>query len=196
THQARYALPVGAAYCLLLLTNIVYNSFGADAGGFEFFLTSPVSFRQIAAAKNLAQLTVLAIDLFILWIGICLVYEPPKLQVIPVPSAWYLLAIPLNLAMGNLRSLYTPKPIDYATFGRQRPSETTILVSLLVQMGSVAIGVIAVFISRLYSNLWTATFGLLALAVPALTGYFVLLWRLDRIVMCRREVLATELCRA
>ena len=196
THQARYALPVGAAYCLLLLTNIVYNSFGADAGGFQFFLTSPVSFRQIAAAKNLAQLTVLAIDLSILWIGICLVYEPPKLQAIALTFAWYLFAIPLNFAIGNLLSLYTPKRIDYATFGRQRPSESTILISLVVQMGSVVLGAAAIYTARMYSNLWIATFSLLALAVPALAGYFVLLWRLDRIVMRRREVLAMELCKA
>ena len=196
THQAGYALPVGAAYCLLLLTNIVYNSFGADASGFQFFLTSPVPFRQIAAAKNLAQLTVLALDISILWIGICLVYEPPKLRVIALTLAWYLFAIPLNLAMGNLLSLYTPKRIDYATFGRQRPSESTILISLLVQMGSVALGAIAVVVARMRSNLWIATVSFLFLALPTVTAYFVLLWRLDRIVMRRREVLATELCRA
>jgi ABC-2 type transport system permease protein len=196
THQAGYALPVGAAYCLLLLTNIVYNSFGADAGGFQFFLSSPVPFRQIAAAKNLAQLTVLAVDLSILWIGICLVYEPPNFRIIALTFAWYLFAIPLNLALGNLLSLYTPKRIDYATFGRQRPSESTILISLLVQMGSVALGGVAIAVARVRSNLWIATVSFLILALPALTVYFVLLWRLDRIVMRRREVLATELCRA
>jgi hypothetical protein len=36
---------------------------------------------------------------------------------------------------------------------------------------------------------------MLVLAVPALAGYFILLWQLDRIVMRRREVLATELCK-
>jgi ABC-2 type transport system permease protein len=195
THQAGYALPVGAAYCLLLLTNIVYNSFGADAAGFQFYLTSPVSFRQIAAAKNLAQLTVLAIDVFILWIGIRVVYQPPALDAIALTVAWYLFAIPLNLAVGNLLSLYSPKKTDFATFGRQRPSETTILMSLLVQMGSIAIGALAIFIAHRYSNLWIATIAILVLAVPALVGYFFLLSRLDRIVLRRREVLATELCR-
>jgi len=196
TRQAGYALPVGAAYCLLLLTNIVYNSFGADAGGFQFFLTSPVPFRQIAAAKNLAQLTVLGLDLSILWIGICLVYEPPKFPAIALTFAWYLFAIPLNLALGNLLSIYTPKRIDYATFGRQRPSESTILISLLVQMGSVALGAAAIAVARMRSNIWIATVSFLFLALPTVTAYFVLLWGLDRIVMRRREVLAAELCRA
>jgi hypothetical protein len=38
--------------CLLVMTNIVYNSFGGDGGGFSLPF-SPISFRQIAAAKNL-----------------------------------------------------------------------------------------------------------------------------------------------
>jgi ABC-2 type transport system permease protein len=196
TQQAGFALPVGAAYCLLLLTNIVYNSFGADGGGIQFFLTSPVSFRKIAGAKNLAHLTILAVDIFILWLGIRVVYQPPAFKVIALTFAWFLFAVPVNLAIGNLLSVYSPKRIDYATFGRQRPSESTIVLSLLVQMGSIGIGALCIFISHLYLNLWIATLALLALAVPALASYFILLSRLDRIVMQRREVLATELCKA
>jgi ABC-2 type transport system permease protein len=196
THQAGYALPVGAAYCLLLLSNVVYNSFGGDGSGIQFFLTSPVSFRKIAAGKNLAHLTILALDVFILWIGIRVVYQPPGLEAIALTFAWFLFALPTNLAVGNLLSLYSPKRIEYATFGRQRPSESTIVVSLLVQMGSIAIGALAIFISHRYSNLWIATLILLALAVPAVAGYIILLLRLDRIVIRRREVLATELCKA
>jgi hypothetical protein len=62
-------------------------------------------------------------------------------------------------------------------------------------MGSIAIGALAIFIAHRYSNLWIATIAILVLAVPALVGYFFLLSRLDRIVLRRREVLATELCR-
>ena len=86
--------------------------------------------------------------------------------------------------------------LDYATFGRQRPSESTILISLLVQMGSVALGAAAIAVARMRSNIWIATVSFLFLALPTVTAYFVLLWRLDRIVMRRREVLAAELCRA
>src|SRR5713101_7707651 len=54
--QTDYALPVGAAYCLLVMTNMIYNNFGGDGGGIQFFLFSPVSFRQIMVAKNLAHM--------------------------------------------------------------------------------------------------------------------------------------------
>ena len=45
------AFPVGAAYALLVLTNLVYNTLGADAGGIQFYFVSPVRFREILRAK-------------------------------------------------------------------------------------------------------------------------------------------------
>lgn len=195
-HQAGFVFPLGAAYCLLVMTNIVYNSFGGDGSGIQFFLVSPVRFRQVAVAKNLAQLTLLAADVFILWLGVRTIYEPPALKYIALTFAWFLFAVPLSFSFGNLLSIYFPKRIDYSTFGRQRASESTILASLAVQLGSVAIGAMCIFIAHVYSDLWIATLALLALSVFTIIGYFLLLSRLDRIVMDRREVLATELCRA
>jgi ABC-2 type transport system permease protein len=135
-HQSAFVFPVGAAYCLLMMTNIVYNSFGGDGGGIQFFFVSPVSFRQIAIAKNLAQLTILALDVFILWLGVRVIYQPPSFKILALTFAWYLFAAPLNFAVGNLLSVYSPKRIDYSTFGRQRASESTIFTSFGVQIAA------------------------------------------------------------
>jgi hypothetical protein len=56
------AFPAAAAYSLLALTNIVYNSFGGDGGGIQFFYASPARFSQIVLAKNLMQAAILVID--------------------------------------------------------------------------------------------------------------------------------------
>jgi ABC-2 type transport system permease protein len=194
--QLSFVFPVGSAYCLLVLTNIVYNSFGADGSGIQMFLFSPVSFRQIAAAKNLAQLTVLALDLAILWLGIQLLFQPPRLRVIVFTLVWLLFATPLNFALGNVLSIYFPKKVDYAVFGRQRASETTILISLGAQLTILGIGAFAVFIAHRYSNLWAGTAVMAVLAVPSIALYFTLLGRLDGIALARRDVLTGELCRA
>ncbi|HMK28556.1 MAG TPA: hypothetical protein VK473_02655, partial [Terriglobales bacterium] len=53
-HWPQLALPVGASYALLLLTNLVYNTFGPDGGGIQFFLASPARFRNVMIGKNLA----------------------------------------------------------------------------------------------------------------------------------------------
>jgi ABC-2 type transport system permease protein len=136
------------------------------------------------------------LDVFILWLGVRVIYQPPKLRVIALTFAWYLFAAPLNFAVGNLLSVYSPKRIDYSTFGRQRASESTIFISFGVQIAALAIGALAVVVARHVLNLWVASLVLLVLAVPAITGYLVLLARIDRIALDRREVLATELCRA
>jgi ABC-2 type transport system permease protein len=195
-HQSGFVLPIGAAYCLLIMTNIVYNCFGGDGGGIQFFFVAPASFRQIVLAKNLAQLSILALDILVLWLGVRVIYQPPKLRVLVLTLAWYLFAAPLNFAVGNLLSLYSPKRIDYATFGRQRAAESTILASFAVQLGALGIGAIAVIAGKHFGSLWFANAILFALAIPSLIGYFIQLKRIDGVAASRREVLATELCRS
>lgn len=191
-----FVFPIGSAYCLLVLSNIVYNSFGGDGGGIQFYLFSPVSFRQITAGKNLAQLTVLAIDLAVLWLGVRLLFQPPRWRVLAFTAAWLLFATPINLAIGNLLSIWSPKRIDYAVFGRQRASETTILVSLAVQLGLLGTGALALFVAKRDHNLCVATAMLFALAGPSLVAYFTLLGRIPKIALSRRDSLTGELCKA
>ena len=66
-HQSNYlsrtpdmAFPGAAAYAMLVLTNLVFNSFGGDGGGVQFFYASPVTFRQIMLGKNLTHASILA----------------------------------------------------------------------------------------------------------------------------------------
>jgi ABC-2 type transport system permease protein len=194
--QTQFLFPIGAAYSLLIMTNIVYNSFGGDGSGVQFFLFSPVSFRQIAFAKNLAQLTIFSLDVVILWIGIRFIYHPPNFRVSVFTLAWCVFAVPLNFGAGNLLSIYSPKRIDLATFGRQRASEATILASLGVQLTGVGFGALAILLGRHYLTLWFGTLVLLTLAVISISAYLFLLRRIDHLVMRRREVLATELFRS
>ena len=194
--QMNFVFPIGAAYCLLVMTNIVYNSFGADGGGIQFFLFSPVSFRHITAAKNLAQLTILVIDVAILWLGVGFVLQRPRFSVLALTVAWLLFATPLNFSIGNLLSVYSPKRIDFAVFGRQRASETTILVSLAVQMVLLGTGALSLVIARHYHTLWAAVAALAILALPSIVSYYIFLGRVDRIALARRDVLTSELSRA
>src|SRR5579863_877068 len=194
--QTDYAFPIGAAYCLLVMTNMVYNNFGGDGGGIQFFLCSPVSFRQIVVGKNLAHLAIVATEVFFLWLGVRIIYSPPPLAVVALTVAWYLFAAPINFTAGDLLSMYSPKRIDYATFGRQRASASTVFVSLGVQLLVTGTGVLAVFLATRYAGLWTAVAALLGLSIPSIAGYGFLLARIDGIAMDRREVLATELCRS
>jgi ABC-2 type transport system permease protein len=190
------AFPGAAGYALLMLTNLVYNNFGGDAGGIQFFYASPVPFRLIVLAKNLTHASILIFDTGLAWLAVTLLYGSPTVDVTIATLAGLLFAAPVNFAVGNLLSLYSPKKLDFSTFGRQRASQTTVLVSLGVQIVVVGIGVSTFVIARHYGNLWIATLVFLGLAVISSSIYGVTLKRIDHIALERRETLVSELCRA
>ncbi|HTC56919.1 MAG TPA: hypothetical protein VK706_10950 [Candidatus Sulfotelmatobacter sp.] len=190
------AFPAAAAYTLLVLTNLAYNNFGGDAGGIQFFFASPVNFREIVLAKNLTHASILALETLVAWIAVGFLYGRPGLGVTVASLAGLLFAAPVNFSAGNLLSIYSPKKLDYSSFGRQRASQTTVLISLGIQIFVVGVGVAAFWIARLYGNFWIATAILLALAGVSLSAYYMILNRIGGFAQDRRETLVAELCRA
>jgi ABC-2 type transport system permease protein len=190
------AFPGAAAYSMLVLTNLVYNSFGGDGGGMQFFYASPIRFRHILLAKNLTHAGVLLLNLAFALIAVTYLYGPPHLPITIATLAAVLFAAPLNFAAGNLLSLYSPKKRDFSTFGRQNVSQTTVLVSFGMQIALVAVGTGVFAIAKLYGNLWIASLLFLILAAISIPIYFFVLRRMDGIAIERRETLLAELCRA
>jgi ABC-2 type transport system permease protein len=190
------AFPVGAAYALLVLTNLVYNNLGADGGGIQLFFTAPVRFRSVLLAKNLAHTAILALEIILVWIGVCLLYRPPGADIAIATVAGILFALPVNLAVGNLLSISTPKKIDYGTFGRQKASNTTVFASFGVQIAVTGLIALTLLAARALSRLWLATIIFLLLAVAAWAAYFLVLDRADPKALNRREEIIAELTRA
>lgn len=190
------ALPGASAYALLVLTNLVYNSFGGDGGGLQFFYASPVRFSQIVLGKNLTHGAILLLNAAFAWIAVTYLYGTPHLAVTIATIAGLLFAAPLNFTAGNLLSFYSPKKRDFATFGRQNVSQTTVLASFGMQAVIVGAGVAVFALSRAYHNLWIATLLFLILSSISIPIYLTVLRRLDRIALQRRETLLGELCRA
>ncbi len=190
------AFPGAAAYSLLILTNLVYNSFGGDSGGIQFFYASPVRFPQIVLGKNLAHCAVLITTTAFSWLAVSYLYGAPHLAVTVATMAGLLFAAPLNFTAGNLLSLYSPKKRDFSTFGRQNVSQTTVLASFGIQIVIVGLGVGVFAISRLYHDLWIAAILFLGLAAISIPVYVAVLRQMDRLAVERREALLAELCRA
>jgi len=190
------AFPIAAAYSMLVLTNLLYNSFGGDAAGVQFFFASPVTFRQIMVGKNLTHASILLANIVLAWLAIAYFWGPPAIAVSIATLAALLFAAPLNFAAGNLLSIYSPKKRDFSTFGRQNVSQTTVLASLGIQIVIVGVGAAAFLVARLYNNLWIATLLFLVLAGISIPLYVFVLGRIDGIAIARRETLLAELCRA
>jgi ABC-2 type transport system permease protein len=195
-HASDLAFPIGAAYTLLILTNLVFNSFGADAGGIQFYFVSPVRFREILMGKNLTHALVLAAEMAFVWAGASLMYRPPPWDILLATVTGVFFALVVNLTAGNLLSVYTPKKVDLAALGRQRASQVTALVSLGIQAAVLGLCALAILVARAYHHIWLAAIIFVALAAIALVVYFLVLDRIDAIVLQRREAMITELCRA
>jgi ABC-2 type transport system permease protein len=191
-----FALPTGAAYALLMLTNLVYNNFGADAGGIQYFFALPVRFRQVVLAKNLVHTIILVIELMLVGLVVLLLYGPPRLDIVAFTIAGLLFALPANLAAGNLLSLYSPKKVEYAVFGRQRAAQTTVLISFAVQFCVFGLAALLFLFTPTQAGHWFAAILVLTLAAGTVALYFTVLNRVDRIALDRRETLIAELCRA
>jgi ABC-2 type transport system permease protein len=195
-HAPDLAFPMGSAYALLVLTNLVYNCFGADAVGMQFFFVSPVSFREILLGKNLAHALVLACEVVAIWIAVCFMFRPPAVDVTFATVTGVAFALLLNLTAGNLLSIYTPKKIDYGAFGKQRASTTTVLASLGIQAAVFGLAAVTLMIARAFERVWIAGVIFLILAGLASIVYILVLNRADRIALDRRDSILAELCRA
>ena len=195
-HAPDLAFPVGSAYALLILTNLVYNCFGADAVGMQLFYVSPVSFREILLGKNLAHALVLACEVVLVWIAVGFMFHPPAADVTFATVTGVAFALLLNLTAGNLLSIYTPKKIDYGAFGKQRASTTTVFASLGIQAAVFGLAAVTLLIARAFGEIWIATVIFLILAGLASIVYILVLNRADSIALNRRDAILAELCRA
>jgi ABC-2 type transport system permease protein len=196
THAPNLAFPFAAAYMLLMLTNLIYNTFGGDAAGIQFFYASPVRFRDIVIAKNLTHASILLVEMIAAWTTVAFLYGRPALDITIATVAGLLFAAPLNFAVGNVLSMYSPKKLDFSKFGGQRASQMTALIGLLLQLVVVGVCVSVFSMGRYFGNFWIAILLLLLLAGVSLFVYGMILKRVDRLAIERRETLVAELCRA
>ncbi len=194
-HAPGLTFPLGAAYSLLLLTNLSYNNFGADGSGAQFFFASPVRFRQILLGKNLAHAAVFSAEVVLVWMGTCLLYRPPSLSISLATLAGILFVLPIDFAAGNLFSLYSPSRIEAGVFGRQRASLTTVLASFAIRGALFAVAALLFWFSRGYANSWLELVVFLLPAALACATYVFSLDRVDGMALTHRENLISSLGR-
>ena len=194
-HVPELTFPIGAAYSLLLLTNLSYNNFGADGGGIQFFFASPVRFRDILAAKNLAHAAIFALEVVLVWVGTSLLYRRPSITITAATLAAILFAVPIDLAAGNLFSLYSPTRVEAGVLGRQRASLTTVLASLGIRVTLFGGSALLMWLARQHEHSWILALIFLAPAGFGFSAYELALKRVDRIALNNRDNLISQLSR-
>jgi ABC-2 type transport system permease protein len=194
-HAPELTFPLGAAYSLLLLTNLSYNNFGADGRGVQFFFASPAPFRQIMVGKNLAHAAIFALEIVLVWLGTSLLYRPPSLSVTLGSFVGILFVLPIDFAAGNLFSIYSPTKIEAGVFGRQRASLTTVIASIGIRVLLFGGAVLMLWFSRNYGSSWTVVPAFLLPPVLAGGAYIAALGWVDKIALNHRDNFISQLSR-
>lgn len=195
SNMMAFIFPIGAAYALLVLTNLIYNCLGAEGPGIQFYFAAPIEFQSVLLGKNLAYCVVLLFDIAMVWVGVCFLYQFPRAGIVSTTLLALVFALQIDLAVGNVLSLYFPKKYDMAVFGRRNTSQVALLIGLAVQAFVLGIAGGTLFVGYLLHRQWLSDGILLLLAALAFIGYHRTLKLCNRIATERRESLAAELCR-
>jgi ABC-2 type transport system permease protein len=191
---AGFGFPLGVAYALLVLTNLIYNALGTEGAGVQFYFVSPAAMRQVFLGKNLAYALVIAGEAVVIYLAVLFTNGAPSALIDLLTVAGLGFAVLCDFACGNLLSLYLPKKLDLTRLGRQNRG-TTGLAALALQAVIGGVVALAVLIAVLLHRLWMAAVLLFALTLAAGAIYVAVLQQLDRIALSRRETLIAELAK-
>ena len=190
------ALPVCMVYAQLGFTQIFYNNLGTEGAGIQLYFLSPTPFRTVMLAKNLlhAFLFGLVAMAAALLAGLRLGF--PSLDVAAATAAWVLFSLPCNLAAGNIFSLKMPYRVNPGRITRQRGSQASALLSLLVQLGFLAISATVFALGWAVGRLWIAVPIFLVLAAGAALVWNRVLSNADAMANEYRDELIAKLMKA
>jgi ABC-2 type transport system permease protein len=188
--------PMGVAYVLLTLVGLTYNSLGYDGPGLSMLFAAPIRFRDVLAAKNLLHSMLVVVEVFVVYVLVQFIAGPTPPLVVAVTLAGALWVLFVNLAAGNLVSLYFPRKLNFGQMRRQRASGMAAAASMGIQALVVGLAAGAYFLSR-----WAGHVGLCGIAFLALAGgtwvaYGRVLDLASGIAWKRRELLVDELSRS
>jgi ABC-2 type transport system permease protein len=191
-----FVFPVAVAYSVLGVSVLSYNALGMDGPGVQFYFLGPTRLRDVFLAKNITGFLLTFFELVLIFGVITFVAHPPSLVITLSTVCWLLFATFINGAVGNLRSLMSPKKIDLLRASRRQASQLSVLIALGILAASVGIGYGTIVLASVLGRPWLMVPTLLALALIGFVAYLQVLNRLDAIALDHRENLAEELCKA
>jgi ABC-2 type transport system permease protein len=165
------AFPICVSYALLGFMQMIYNSLGAEGTGIQILFLSPTPIRKVLLAKNLFHGMLFWLVALVAGVFTVLRMGMPSGILLATTAAWLAFALPANLAAGNLLSLTMPYRVNLGKLSRQRGSQASALLSLLIQLGILAVGGGVALLCAHFGKTWFAVPSFLILA-----GVMVLVW--------------------
>ena len=187
------ALPLCMMYAQLGFTQVFYNNLGTEGAGIQLYFLSPTPIRTVLLAKNLLHAFLFGLVALVAAVLTGLRLGAPDGAVVAATVAWLLFSLPCNLAAGNIFSLRMPYRVNPGRISRQRGSQANALLSLLVQLGVLAVGAAVFSLCWFLDRMWLATPIFLTLAMGAVFVWRRVLGNADGLAYQRRDALMATL---
>jgi ABC-2 type transport system permease protein len=185
--------PICMIYAQLGFTQVFYNNLGTEGAGIQLYFLSPTPIRTVLMAKNLLHSLLFGLAALVAALLACLRLGFPSGEVLAATGAWLLFSLPCNLAAGNIFSLRMPYRVNPGRIARQRGSQANAFLSLLVQLGNLAVGAAVFSLSWFLGRIWLAVPIFLVLAVGAIFVWARVLSHADSMANERRDALIATL---
>lgn len=186
----------GCAYAQLIFVGFLYNSLGGDGAGIQFYFLAPLRMRDVMLAKNIMTGLILAAEIILIYIVSAVISTPASLALTAATVAWCLFAFFVNMSIGNVRSLTSPKRLDPAKVRGQNVSGMSGFIAVAVSICAIGLGSLVAFLcTSIDAGYWLAAGIFLVLAGIAFAVYLTVLRRVDSIAASHVEDLTLELCK-
>lgn len=189
------AFPLCVCYALLGFTQMIFNNLGAEGTGIQMLFLSPTPVRTVLIAKNLLHGVLFGVVAIIAGVFAALRLGVPNGLLLATTAAWVLFALPMNLAAGNVLSLTMPYRVNLGRLSRQRGSQASALVSMLIQVFVMGCGLGIFELCTYFGRKWLAAPCLLVLAGIAAVVWFRVLGNADSLANRNRDNLIAKLAR-
>lgn len=194
-HAFSWAFPLCVCYALLGFTQMIFNNLGSEGTGIQTLFLSPTPIRTVLLAKNLLHGALFCIVAFLAGVFATVRLGWPDVTLAATTAAWVIFAVPTNLAVGNLLSITMPYRVNLGRLSRQRGSQASALVSMLIQLLVVGCGVVVMELCAFFGKKWMAIPSLLVLAGIAGVVWFQVLAHADSLANRNRENLIATLAK-
>jgi ABC-2 type transport system permease protein len=193
--SASWVFPAAVAYVMTGLLQLSFNSWGLEGAGSQFYFLAPVRIRDVMFGKNLMSFALAAAEIFTMLAAITYIGQLPQINTIVATILWAGGTLLYSTAMGNQRSLASPKKIKLSATAKKQASPLSGLISLGIMLVATGIGA-GVLIASLYFHLqWILVPVFAVYAGGGLFVYNRILSNIDGFANRHREELFLELCK-
>jgi len=187
------ALPLCVYFAQLGFRQLFSNNMGTEGAGIQLYFLSPTPMRTIMLAKNLFHSALFTISVVTAGILATLRLGSPEGVAVAATVAWLLFVLPSNLAAGNIFSLTMPYRVNPGRISRQRGSQASTLLGLLVEIGLLGVGAAVFEVCSICGVLWLSVPIFLVLAGVAVFVWLRVLGNSDNLASKRKDLLIATL---